>query len=61
MKIILSAAIVAAFFAGGAHAAVSGFDELPLAPESHYFPETAGTFTSGPARYNHPQLGGDPA
>jgi hypothetical protein len=54
MKTILSAAIVAALCASGAaHAAVSGFDELPLAPESHYFPETAGTFTSGPARYNH--------
>ncbi|WP_018410017.1 DUF4465 domain-containing protein [Methyloversatilis thermotolerans] len=38
--------------AGQAHAVTVTFDELPLAAESHYFPEVATTFRSGPASFN---------
>jgi hypothetical protein len=34
-------------------AAVSTFDDLPLAPNSFYFPATSTNFVSGPATYNH--------
>jgi Domain of unknown function (DUF4465)/PEP-CTERM motif len=34
-------------------AAVSTFDDLPLAPNSFYFPATSTDFVSGPATYNH--------
>lgn len=38
---------------GGATAAVSTFDDLPLAPNSYFFPEATTTFTSGDATFNH--------
>lgn len=42
---------------GGAHAAAATFDDLPLTPESHYFPGTTGDatfpFASGAASFDH--------
>jgi hypothetical protein len=48
-------ALAGLFSAFGAHAAtvVSTFDDLPLAAESHYFPEATATFTSGAATFTH--------
>lgn len=40
--------------AGAAQASVvSGFEEGPLAPQSHYFPIAEAQFTSGAARFSH--------
>jgi hypothetical protein len=49
----LGAAFALALSCASAHAAVATFDDLPLAPSSHYFPETSTTFTSGNATFNH--------
>lgn len=51
----VSAALLASAMASSAGAAtvVSTFDDLSLAPNSHFFPEVATTFTSGAARFNH--------
>jgi hypothetical protein len=46
-SIVLSASVARA------EAAVSRFDELPLAPNSFYFPAASTSFVSGPATYNH--------
>lgn len=56
MKISMIALALAGFAAShGAMAApaVAGFDDLPLAPSSHFFPQAGTTFTSGPATFNH--------
>lgn len=54
MKTLPLAALLAGVaLSGGATAAVSTFDDLPLAPESHFFPMTTTTFTSGDATFNH--------
>jgi len=46
---------LATLLAASAQAAsvVSTFDELPLGPSSHYFPESTATFTSGAASFEH--------
>jgi hypothetical protein len=56
MKAFILTFALAAFAAShSAQAAtsVAGFDDLPLAPNSHFFPETTSTFTSGVATFNH--------
>lgn len=54
MKTLPFAALLAGFaLSGGAAAAVSTFDDLPLAPESHFYPLATTTFTSGGATFNH--------
>ncbi|MCA1926413.1 MAG: DUF4465 domain-containing protein [Thiobacillus sp.] len=54
MKTLPFASMLAAFaLSSSAIAAVSTFDDLPLAPESHFFPQTSTTFTSGDATFNH--------
>jgi MYXO-CTERM domain-containing protein len=35
------------------HAAIASFDDLPLAPNSHYFPEATTTFASGNVSLTH--------
>lgn len=37
----------------GAATVVSTFDDLALAPDSHFFPEVSTSFTSGAASFNH--------
>lgn len=57
--LLLALLAIAAIFASTAHAAPSTFDDLPLAPQSHYAPGVVGNgsgafpFTSGSARFNH--------
>ena len=54
MKTLPLVALLAGLaLSGGATAAVSTFDDLSLAPESHFFPMTTTTFTSGGATFNH--------
>jgi hypothetical protein len=54
MKTLPFTALLAGFaLSGGAAAAVSTFDDLPLAPESHFYPMATTTFTSGGATFNH--------
>lgn len=54
MKTLPLAALLAGFtLSGGAAAAVSTFDDLSLAPESHFYPMATTTFTSGGATFNH--------
>ena len=60
---LLSALLLSiAFFAGHTQAAtvVSTFDDLSLAPDSHFFPEAPTTFTSGLASFKHEYFN-DPA
>lgn len=58
-RFFFSIIAVFAFSSGAAQAAVSTFDDLPLASESNYFPGVTGNgdgsypFTSGDATYNH--------
>lgn len=54
MNRILSTLIASGFalIAGQAVAATITFDDLTLAPESHFFPEMTTTFTSGNATFN---------
>ncbi len=47
------AALGTAGLASQATAAISTFDDLPLAAESQYFPAATTTFTSGLARFEH--------
>jgi len=53
MKINILAAILGFALSGGAQAATSTFDDLPLAAESYFFPQTTTTFASGGATFNH--------
>lgn len=54
MKTLSLAALAAGLALGGsASAAVSTFDDLSLAPESHFFPMATTTFASGGATFNH--------
>lgn len=54
MKALPFASLLAGLaLSGGAAAAVSTFDDLSLAPESHFFPGVTTTFTSGDAGFNH--------
>lgn len=57
MKTLIAFTTLAAL-AGNAHAIalagnVATFDDLPLAPNSHYFPQATTSFTSGGATFNH--------
>jgi len=58
-RFIFSIIAAFAFTSGAAQAAVSSFDNLPLAPESHYAPGVTGNgngnfpFSSGDATFNH--------
>ena len=36
-----------------AQAAIASFDDLTLAPQSHYFPQASTTFTNGNVSFNH--------
>ncbi|MFZ5527375.1 MAG: DUF4465 domain-containing protein [Pseudomonadota bacterium] len=49
----VSLAALAAATSAQAAPIVSTFEELSLAPSSHYFPETTATFTSGAATFEH--------
>ena len=53
-RMLLSLAATGLIAAGPAQAveSVSTFDDLSLAPDSHFFPETPTTFTSGAATFN---------
>ena len=54
MKTLPIVSLLAGFaLSGSAVAAVSTFDDLSLAPESHFFPLATTTFTSGDATFNH--------
>lgn len=53
MKIHTLAAMLALAISGGAQAATATFDDLSLAPNSHFFPEVTTTFSSGGATFNH--------
>lgn len=53
MKIHTLTAMLALALSGGAQAATATFDDLTLAPNSHFFPETTTTFSSGDATFNH--------
>ena len=46
-------AVMGSMLSASAVAAVSTFDDLALAPESHYFPGASTSFTSGGASFNH--------
>ncbi|MDP2867864.1 DUF4465 domain-containing protein [Methyloversatilis sp.] len=51
--ITLALGALAASHAAYAATTVATFDDLPLAPESHFFPQVTTTFTSGAATFNH--------
>ena len=51
--LIAGLAVPGLLVSASAGAAVSTFDDLTLAPESYFFPETTTTFTSGGAGFNH--------
>lgn len=53
IQITALAALLSLFGTSAQAATVSGFDDLTLAPDSHYFPQTTTTFTSGLGRFNH--------
>ena len=53
INLLAISAVLLFAFAVRVEAAVSTFDDLPLAPNSFYFPATPTNFASGPATYNH--------
>ena len=53
LALIAGLAVPGLLVSASAGAAVSTFDNLTLAPESYFFPETTTTFASGGAGFNH--------
>jgi len=53
IRSLAASTLLAAFSAPVVAASISGFDDLPLSPQSHYFPAATTTFSSGAASFGH--------